>query len=63
MKITCTCGNEVNLIEPNDNEERAISDEGLYVVPDNYGKMDIWEKHDVVGIYCRKCEKSIWMFV
>ena len=63
MKIICDCGTEVNLIEPNDNKERTISEEGIYVIPDDYGKIDIWERHDVVGIYCRECERSIWMFV
>jgi len=53
----------MNLIQPNDNEERDVTDEGMYVIPDDYDKFDFWEKHDVVGIVCRKCEKSIWMFV
>jgi len=60
MKIICECGNEVNLIEQNNNEDR---DMGLYVVPNDYGKIDFWEQHDVVGMVCRKCEKAIWMFV
>ena len=64
MKIICDCGNEVNLIEPNDNEERTYDeDKGAYVIPDDYGKIDIWEIHDVVGIVCRNCEKAVWMFV
>ena len=64
MKIICECGNEVNLVEPDDGEERTPHlDEGTYVIPDDYGKIDIWEKHDIVGIVCRKCEKAVWMFV
>jgi len=63
MKIICDCGNEVNLVKPDDNEDSDIIDEGLYVVTDDYSKFDFWERYDVIGIYCIKCEKSIWMFV
>lgn len=63
MKIICDCGNEVNLVEPNDNEDRDITDEGLYVVPEDHSKFDFWEQHDVVGMVCRECGRAIWMFV
>jgi len=62
MKVICTCGNEVNLIEPNDGESRTISvEKGMYVTTDN-STFDFWQEHDVVGIVCNKCEKAIWMF-
>ena len=63
MKIICDCGNEVNLVEPNDKEERGESEEGIYVIKDDYSKFDFWEQHDQIGILCRVCGKAIWMFV
>jgi len=63
MKIICTCGNEVNLIEPKDNEDRLeISDEGIYVTQDDSFKFDFWEQHDTIGIVCRECKRAVWMF-
>ena len=63
MKIICDCGNEVNLVEPNDSEERTYDpDEGFYVRQDEHGKFDFWERHDQIGIVCNECLKGIWMF-
>ena len=61
MKIVCGCGNEMNLIEPEDSEDHSIDEEGIYVIKDK-DTFDFWERHDQVGIVCNKCEKAIWMF-
>jgi len=62
MKIICDCGNEVNLVEPNDGEERILDEEmGVYVTEDN-STFDFWQQHDIVGMVCNKCKKAIWMF-
>ena len=62
MKLTCDCGNEVNLVEPNDEEERTTNEEeGTYVTQDKR-TFDFWEQHDVVAIVCNECKKAVWMF-
>lgn len=61
MKLICSCGNETNLIEPDDGEDHSISEEGIYVIQDK-DTFRFWEQHDTVGIVCDKCDKAIWMF-
>ena len=63
MKITCDCGNEVKLVQPDDAEERIVNEEeGMCVHQNDRGKFDFWEQHDVVGIVCNECKKAVWMF-
>lgn len=62
MKIICDCGNGVNLLEPDDGENRIEDEEeGVYVKQSNY-TFNFWQRHDVIGIACNKCEKKVWMF-
>jgi hypothetical protein len=62
MKIICDCGNEdiFNTIDEDTGKESSFTDgEGQYATIDNFR---FWEMHDVVGIVCEKCGKSIWLF-
>lgn len=64
MKIVCDCGNETefNTIDEDTGEESEITEgEGQYVTVD-ISKISFWEQHDVVGIVCKKCDKSVWLF-
>lgn len=58
MKIICDCGNEMDFIE---DKEVMEDDSGKYVTTD-FDRFRFWSEHDVVGIVCAKCEKSIWLF-
>ena len=64
FKIICsTCGNEVNLIKPEDGEERTYNEEdGWYVTEDNYSIFDIHGEHDQIWISCNACGTRFWMF-
>jgi len=64
FKIICsTCGEEVNLIKPDDGEERTYNEEdGWYVTEDNYSKFDIHGEHDQIWISCNACGTRVWMF-
>jgi len=64
FKIICsTCGNEVNLIKPPDEEERTYSeDEGWYVTEEKLSSFDIRGEHDQIWITCTQCNTSVWMF-
>jgi hypothetical protein len=62
MKIICDCGNEeeFNTIDKETGQPTRITeDEGQYATIENFR---FWEEHDVVGIVCEKCGKSIWIF-
>ena len=62
MKIVCDCGNEMdfNTIDEETGEQTEnIEDEGQYARIEGF---DLWQEHDVVGISCRDCGKSIWTF-
>lgn len=62
VKIICDCGNEevFNTIDEETGEQtRIIEDEGQYAKIETF---DFWERHDEVGIVCKKCSKAIWLF-
>ena len=64
MKIVCDCGNEMtfNTIDKETGEEAEnIQDECQYATIDS-SKFGFWSGHDVVGMYCEKCNKGIWLF-
>jgi hypothetical protein len=62
MKLVCDCGNEqeFNTVDFDTKKQTDITDgEGQYATMDKFA---LWQKHDVVGIVCDKCDKSIWLF-
>ena len=64
MKVICDCGNEAdfNTIDEDTGEETPHDeDEGQYAMVE-ISKFEFWERHDVVGIVCKKCDKAIWLF-
>ena len=64
IKLICDCGNEIEfdtIDEETGLETRVTDGEGQYATFD-YEKFNLWQMHDVVGIVCQKCEKSIWCF-
>ena len=64
MKLICDCGNEMefNTIDEDTGEQTSVTEgEGQYATID-CDKFGIRERHDVVGIICNKCNKSIWIF-
>ena len=64
FKIICsTCGEEVNLIKPEDEEERTYDEEdGWYVTEEDSSTFDIYGEHDQVWISCNACGTRVWMF-
>jgi hypothetical protein len=58
MKIICDCGNEMEFIVGDGDEDEK---KGEYVKVDHY-KFRFWEIHDEIGVVCEKCLKSIWFF-
>ena len=64
MRVICDCGNEVefNTVDKDTGKEtEATEGEGQYATVDTV-KFTFWEMHDVVGVVCEKCNKSIWIF-
>lgn len=64
IKLICDCGNEIEFdtIDEETGQQTSITeDEGQYATLD-YSKFNLWQMHDVVGIVCKKCDKSIWCF-
>jgi len=64
FKIICsTCSNEVNLIKPEDEEERTYDeDDGWYVTEEKLSKFDFHGEHDQIWITCNACDTRVWMF-
>lgn len=64
LKIICsTCGEEVNLIKPQDDEKRTYDEEdGWYVTEDEISKFNIYAEHDQLWISCNACGTRVWMF-
>jgi hypothetical protein len=64
FKIICnTCGEEINLIKPDDKEERTYDEEdGWYVTEDDGNKFYICGEHDQIWITCNGCGTRVWMF-
>lgn len=60
MKIVCECGNEASF-DTNGEETEYDEDEGQYATLKPL-TLSIWQDHDVVGIYCNKCDKGVWVF-
>lgn len=62
MKIICDCGNDdfFNTIDEETGEETETTEcEGQYATINKFG---FWQTHDVVGVFCKKCNKSVWLF-
>lgn len=62
MKLICDCGNkeEFNTIDTETGKQTSYTEgEGQFATIENF---EFWQQHDVVGIYCSKCGKAIWLF-